>query len=228
MWLRIFVPLRPLPGGPPLGRGSDGRFGLRRFRAKLTPTPFGTNRAFPHALPPSLRPPFGPFARVVLFFLAAAQVKEKQADTAEGKKHEIRRSQPQNQRGRRLSGAVAGVRAERSAHAVSRSDGQISQLQLRQHHADCEAEPDATNVAGYRTWTTLGRFVKRGEKGIFILAPMVGNKRTKNEVKTRMRNNLRMPRRLSPRCTVSGACMSSTSLRPKAKNFPRSPKCRAT
>ena len=42
-------------------------------------------------------------------------------------------------------------------------------------------KPDATHVAGYRTWTTLGRFVKRGEKGIFILAPMVGNKRTKNE-----------------------------------------------
>jgi hypothetical protein len=41
-------------------------------------------------------------------------------------------------------------------------------------------KPDATHVAGYRTWTTLGRFVRRGEKGIFILAPMVGNKR-KNE-----------------------------------------------
>jgi hypothetical protein len=34
-----FSPLRPPPGGPPLGRGSDGRFGLRRFRAKPTPTP---------------------------------------------------------------------------------------------------------------------------------------------------------------------------------------------
>ena len=42
-------------------------------------------------------------------------------------------------------------------------------------------KPDATHVAGYRTWTTLGRFVRRGEKGIFILAPMVGNKRKKNE-----------------------------------------------
>ena len=64
-------------GWTPLGRGSDGRFGLRRFRAKLTPTAFGTHRAFTHALPPSLRPPFCPFARVALFFLAAALVKEK-------------------------------------------------------------------------------------------------------------------------------------------------------
>ena len=42
-------------------------------------------------------------------------------------------------------------------------------------------KPDATHVAGYRTWTSLGRFVRRGEKGIFILAPMVGNKRKKDE-----------------------------------------------
>jgi antirestriction protein ArdC len=42
-------------------------------------------------------------------------------------------------------------------------------------------KPDATHVAGYRTWTSLGRFVRRGEKGIFIIAPMVGNKRNKKE-----------------------------------------------
>src|ERR1700690_921486 len=77
-------------GRTPLSRGSDGRFGLRRFRAKLTPTPFGTRRALTHALPPSLRPPFCPFASVALFFLAAALVKEKTPTPAEGKKHEIR------------------------------------------------------------------------------------------------------------------------------------------
>src|SRR2546429_5073089 len=42
-------------------------------------------------------------------------------------------------------------------------------------------KPDATNVAGLRAWNSLGRFVKRGEKGIFILAPMVGKKRNKEE-----------------------------------------------
>jgi hypothetical protein len=42
-------------------------------------------------------------------------------------------------------------------------------------------KPDATNVAGLRTWNSLGRFVKRGEKGIFILAPMVGEKRQEQE-----------------------------------------------
>src|SRR5271165_5614518 len=41
-------------------------------------------------------------------------------------------------------------------------------------------KPDATHVAGYRTWTSLGRFVRRGEKGIFILAPMVGRRSTED------------------------------------------------
>ena len=40
-------------------------------------------------------------------------------------------------------------------------------------------KPDATNVAGLRTWNSLGRFVKRGEKGIFILAPI--GRKTKRE-----------------------------------------------
>jgi hypothetical protein len=35
-------------------------------------------------------------------------------------------------------------------------------------------KPQATNVAGIRTWNSLGRFVKRGEKGIMILAPLPG------------------------------------------------------
>jgi antirestriction protein ArdC len=32
--------------------------------------------------------------------------------------------------------------------------------------------PDATQVAGYRTWQALGYQVRRGETGISILAPM--------------------------------------------------------
>ncbi len=46
-------------------------------------------------------------------------------------------------------------------------------------------KPDAINVAGIRTWNSLGRFVKRGEKGILILAPMVGFRRSRqNEIAT--------------------------------------------
>jgi len=37
--------------------------------------------------------------------------------------------------------------------------------------------PTATRVGGFGTWKDLGRFVKRGEKGIQILAPMIGYRR---------------------------------------------------
>jgi hypothetical protein len=37
--------------------------------------------------------------------------------------------------------------------------------------------PTATRVAGFHTWRTLGRLVPKGEKGIAILAPIVGRKR---------------------------------------------------
>lgn len=38
--------------------------------------------------------------------------------------------------------------------------------------------PDATRVAGFQTWRSLGRFVRRGEKGIAILAPIVRRRRS--------------------------------------------------
>ena len=41
--------------------------------------------------------------------------------------------------------------------------------------------PTATRVAGYGAWKEIGRFVKRGEKGIQILAPMTGFRRRKND-----------------------------------------------
>ncbi len=37
-------------------------------------------------------------------------------------------------------------------------------------------KPNASYVAGFRTWNGLGRFVKKGEKGILILAPVVRRK----------------------------------------------------
>ena len=37
-------------------------------------------------------------------------------------------------------------------------------------------KPDATRVAGFRTWHSLGRFVRKGEKGILIFAPIVQRK----------------------------------------------------
>jgi|GEM_PF-5805390 len=50
---RACVRIQRRIAGNDFPRGSDGRFGWRRFGAKLTPTPFGTHRALTHALPPS-------------------------------------------------------------------------------------------------------------------------------------------------------------------------------
>src|SRR5260370_17827559 len=33
--------------------------------------------------------------------------------------------------------------------------------------------PEATHVAGFQTWKQLGRYVKKGAKGILILAPVL-------------------------------------------------------
>jgi hypothetical protein len=41
--------------------------------------------------------------------------------------------------------------------------------------------PDATRVAGLYAWNQMGRKVKKGEKGIRILAPIIGVRRKKNE-----------------------------------------------
>jgi antirestriction protein ArdC len=41
--------------------------------------------------------------------------------------------------------------------------------------------PDATRVAGFHAWRSLGRFVKKGEKGIVIFAPMRLKKRSAND-----------------------------------------------
>ena len=45
-------------------------------------------------------------------------------------------------------------------------------------------KPDATRVAGMYAWNQLGRKVKKGEKGIRILAPMIGTRKKKDAEKT--------------------------------------------
>lgn len=42
--------------------------------------------------------------------------------------------------------------------------------------------PDASHVAGFHAWLKLRRFVRKGEKGIVILAPMVGRKKSGDDL----------------------------------------------
>ena len=45
--------------------------------------------------------------------------------------------------------------------------------------------PDASFVKGYRAWNDLGRYVKKGSKGIAILAPCVRKTKAENDVADR-------------------------------------------
>ena len=56
--------------------------------------------------------------------------------------------------------------------------GRFHRYSLRNVMLIASQKPTATHVAGFHSWHKLGRFVKKGEKGIMILAPIV---RRKNE-----------------------------------------------
>jgi antirestriction protein ArdC len=43
-------------------------------------------------------------------------------------------------------------------------------------------KPEASRIAGFRTWKKLGRYVKKGEKGITIIAPMMIRKQAATSV----------------------------------------------
>jgi antirestriction protein ArdC len=58
---------------------------------------------------------------------------------------------------------VAWLRARATFHDYSLSNSMLIATQ----------RPDATHVAGFKTWRSLGRQVRRGERGIRILAPCV-------------------------------------------------------
>ena len=51
--------------------------------------------------------------------------------------------------------------------------GRFHRYSLRNVMPIASQNPTATHVAGFHTWPKLGRFVKKGEKGILILAPIV-------------------------------------------------------
>lgn len=51
--------------------------------------------------------------------------------------------------------------------------------------------PAATRVAGFHTWRSLNRYVRRGEKGIAILAPLVRRVRNDDDDKTKTTSSFR-------------------------------------
>jgi len=81
---------------------------------------------------------------------------------------------------------AAWLRTAGRFHSYSWGNTMLIQLQ----------KPEATKVAGYKTWTQVGRQVRRGETGITILAPVVRNSVPKEpEVAT---STIAQPEQASP------------------------------
>ncbi len=59
--------------------------------------------------------------------------------------------------------------------------GRFHRYSLRNVMLIASQKPAATHVAGFHAWHRLGRFVKKGEKGILILAPIVRRKNDSQE-----------------------------------------------
>jgi len=73
---------------------------------------------------------------------------------------------------------VAALKAGRSEALTGylRAIGRFHRYSLHNVLLIASQKPNASYVAGFRTWNQLGRFVKKGEKGIVILAPIVRRK----------------------------------------------------
>jgi antirestriction protein ArdC len=82
------------------------------------------------------------------------------------------------------------LQLEKAVEGIQSSDAFRAYLtaQARFHHYSwgnvlliLAQRPDATRVAGYRTWQSLDRQVKRGEKAIRIIAPAYYKKKERDE-----------------------------------------------
>jgi antirestriction protein ArdC len=74
-----------------------------------------------------------------------------------------------------LSAALAQGHSERLS-AMLKTMAQFHRYSFHNICLIAQQRPDATRVAGFHAWQKLGRFVRKGEKGIAILAPIVGRK----------------------------------------------------
>src|SRR6267378_2043017 len=65
--------------------------------------------------------------------------------------------------------------------------GRFHRYSLRNVMLIASQNPAATHVAGFHTWHKLGRFVKKGEKGILLLAQIVRRKNESGDLTVRVR-----------------------------------------
>lgn len=81
----------------------------------------------------------------------------------------------------RLEHAVHSIHDSESFRAYLTAQAKFHRYSWRNVLLILSQCPEATHVAGYRTWQSLGRQVKQGEKAISILAPASVTKKERDE-----------------------------------------------
>jgi len=83
------------------------------------------------------------------------------------------------------AGPEAGRKTKRAEPASppgqTEDDADSESSEKHGQSVSASQKPDATRVAGLYAWNQLGRKVKKGERGIRILAPVIGIRRKKDE-----------------------------------------------
>ncbi len=80
-----------------------------------------------------------------------------------------------------LARAVDEVRASEAFRQYLDVQARFHRYSWRNSMLIAMQRPDATQVAGYRTWQSLGRQVRKGEHGIMIFAPCPYRKETEGD-----------------------------------------------
>ena len=71
----------------------------------------------------------------------------------------------------KLQDAVAEILSGEDCKRMLKIASKFHRYSFNNHLMIFLQRPDATVVAGFNRWKALGRFVKKGEKGIAIFAP---------------------------------------------------------
>ena len=77
---------------------------------------------------------------------------------------------------KRLEDGVSAVQSSDEWRRLLRAQAKFHRHSLGNVCLILSQRPDATRVAGFHAWLTLGRRVRRGEHGIAILAPVFARK----------------------------------------------------
>jgi len=127
----------------------------------------------------------------------------------------------------RLIGAVEGLRTSKDWLAYLAFMSRFSTYSARNTFMIMSQRPDATRVAGFNLWRTLGRSVNKGAKGIAIFAPCTYKVKIDQDKDTDSRE-LNSPRRLAgfkitylyDIATTSGAELPSDPISPSLLEGP--------